>query len=201
MTYEGILERALRAVDVCVWQGTQCFFAEQISLLEKGKVLLPAEGEGRNAVYAALKGWEVHAFDFSQTGRDKALQLAKEYEVNIAYQLIDVDGFEPSDSYHAIGLIYGHFAGSERKQLFEKLANALLPGGHIIIEVFSKNQLGRESGGPKSQDLLYSREEIKDLLPNLDFMVLEEMKIDLNEGANHQGEAAVIRALATKRTW
>jgi len=28
-----------------------------------GKVLFPAEGEGRNAVHAAMLGWEVHAFD------------------------------------------------------------------------------------------------------------------------------------------
>jgi hypothetical protein len=32
------------------------FFAEQLSKLEPGKLLLPAEGEGRNAVFAAKNG-------------------------------------------------------------------------------------------------------------------------------------------------
>ena len=35
-----------------------------------GKIVFAAEGEGRNAVYAARHGWEVEAFDLSATGRD-----------------------------------------------------------------------------------------------------------------------------------
>ena len=41
------------------------FFKEQIDKLEPGKLLLPAEGEGRNAIYAAREGWQVDAFDIS----------------------------------------------------------------------------------------------------------------------------------------
>ena len=66
------------------------------------------------------------------------------------------------------------------------------------MEVFSKNQLGRESGGPKDLDLLYSKDEIKSLFPSLDFVILEETKTMLDEGSFHQGEAAVIRAVAQK---
>ena len=35
------------------------FFVEQLSTLTPGRILLPAEGEGRNAVYAAKQGWDV----------------------------------------------------------------------------------------------------------------------------------------------
>jgi len=48
-----------------------------------GKILFPAEGEGRNAVYAALLGWEVEAFDQSEKGREKALRLASRKNVQI----------------------------------------------------------------------------------------------------------------------
>ena len=54
------------------------FFKEQLDKLKPGKILLPAEGEGRNAVYAASKGWSVTAFDISEIVHKKALQLAKE---------------------------------------------------------------------------------------------------------------------------
>ena len=47
------------------------FFKEQLDKLETGTLLLPAEGEGRNAVYAATQGWEVSAFDISEQGREK----------------------------------------------------------------------------------------------------------------------------------
>ena len=42
------------------------------------KILLAAEGEGRNAVYAASIGWEVFAYDFSEFGYKKAMKLATE---------------------------------------------------------------------------------------------------------------------------
>ena len=42
------------------------YFKDQIGLLPPGKILLAAEGEGRNAVYAASLGWDVFAYDFSE---------------------------------------------------------------------------------------------------------------------------------------
>jgi cyclopropane fatty-acyl-phospholipid synthase-like methyltransferase len=175
------------------------FYANQLIQLQKGKILLPAEGEGRNAVYAAIKGWTVKAFDFSEEGRKKALDLAASYDVTIDYQLMEASEFQASESFDVIALVFAHFAGEERKQLFEKLEKSLAPEGHLIMEVFSKNQLGRESGGPKDLELLYSKSEIQALFPNLDFLILEEMKIELDEGFYHQGDAAVIRVLAQKK--
>ena len=175
------------------------FFANQINLLPKGKLLLPAEGEGRNAVYAALKGWKVSAFDYSEAGKEKALELASSYEVSIDYQLQNADDFQVGDGFDAIALVFAHFSGVERTHLFKKLEDSLVPGGHLIMEVFSKNQMGRESGGPQNLELLYSKDEIKALFPNLDFQILEETRTVLDEGAHHQGDAAVIRVFAEKK--
>ncbi len=175
------------------------FFAEKLKEIPKGKILLPAEGEGRNAVYATLKGWEVTAFDFSEKGRQKALDLAAEYDVEIDYQIHNAADFDATEKYDTIALIFAHFAGEEREILFGKLNSCLAPGGHLLMEVFSKNQMERTSGGPKKLELLYSREEIKALFPNIDFLILEERKIMLNEGGSHQGEAAVIQVVGVKQ--
>jgi cyclopropane fatty-acyl-phospholipid synthase-like methyltransferase len=174
------------------------FFVKQLSQIPKGRILLPAEGEGRNAVYAAIKGWQVDAFDYSEEGFKKAQKLSENYQVEINYEVMQASDFEVRHSYDAIALIFAHFARKERGQLFHKLQSALVPGGFLIMEVFSKNQLGRSSGGPKDVDLLYSKEEIKQLFPELDFTILEETKVELDEGDHHQGEAAVIRVLAQK---
>ena len=61
------------------------YFKEQISNLKPGKLLMPAEGEGRNAVFAAKLGWDVHAFDQSLNGQKKAMDLALKNKVNINY--------------------------------------------------------------------------------------------------------------------
>ena len=44
----------------------------QLSQFSPGTILFPAEGEGRNAVYAATLGWSVCAFDLSAKGKKKA---------------------------------------------------------------------------------------------------------------------------------
>jgi hypothetical protein len=41
------------------------YFKKQLAQLEPGEILMPAEGEGRNAVHAAKSGWHVKAFDTS----------------------------------------------------------------------------------------------------------------------------------------
>ena len=58
------------------------FFENSLKDLSAGKILLPCEGEGRQAVHAAAQGWEVLAFDQSSAGRDKALQLAEKIAGN-----------------------------------------------------------------------------------------------------------------------
>jgi len=86
------------------------FFKQQLVKLHPGKILFPAEGEGRNAVHAAKLGWDVFAFDISEQGKQKALRLAAENNVHIDYQV----GELPSLQYHpaqfdAVALVYAHF--------------------------------------------------------------------------------------------
>ena len=42
------------------------YLKEQLTKINVGKILFPAEGEGRNAVYAAKIGWTVSAFDIKK---------------------------------------------------------------------------------------------------------------------------------------
>lgn len=53
------------------------YLKEQLEKLDTGTILFPAEGEGRNAVFAAKLGWTVSAFDISVEGKNKAILLAK----------------------------------------------------------------------------------------------------------------------------
>lgn len=171
------------------------FFAEQINTLTPGKLLLPAEGEGRNAVYAASLGWEVHAFDYSKQGQEKALALAQKNGVDIHYHIMDFATFQCDDNYDAIGLIYAHMPSELRKNVHHKLAASLNPNGRIILEAFHKNQLGRKSGGPKNEDMLYTKSDLKNDFASLNIDYLEKEKVYLDEGNFHYGEAVVVRGV------
>jgi SAM-dependent methyltransferase len=176
------------------------FFKENIDRLSVGKILLPAEGEGRNAVYAAHKGWDVEAFDFSESAKQKALLLAKNQEVSFEYQVIDIVDFQADNSrFDVVGLFFAHFPVHLRATFHRKVMEVLKKGGHIIFEAFHKNQLNYTSGGPKDSGMLFSTDEIEKEFSGLEILKLEDEIITLNEGPYHQGLAHVIRFVATKK--
>ena len=175
------------------------FFKEILDGLNPGKILLPAEGEGRNAVYAAKSGWDVHAFDASRVGKDKALQLAEEEGVNISYRIGLIEDFEAeSDSYDAIALIYCHLQPDIRYDFFTKLVESLAPGGILFLEVFRKEQHELKSGGPGDPELLYSAEQLASGFNQLSQLNIIPETVWLDEGAGHQGEAKVVRLVGKK---
>lgn len=175
------------------------FLQEILAKRSAGKLLLPAEGEGRNATYASLAGWEVEAFDFSDEGRKKAMKLAERSKVSFLYQLTDFNSFSPKIApFDLIALIYSHTAPDVRTSFNKKLIDFLKSGGELILEGFSKNQLGRGSGGPKAAEMLWSIDElVKDFEP-LAIDYAEELIVTLNEGSYHQGSASVVRMVVRK---
>jgi SAM-dependent methyltransferase len=176
------------------------FLKEQLEKITvPGKLLLPGEGEGRNAVYAAKLGWEVEAYDQSTTGKLKAIKLADKNNVKINYHIEDLLGFTPSKNfYDAVAIIYVHLNTKLRKSFNEKIIEALKPGGKIILELFSKDQLGKTSGGPQDLEMLYSIDEIEKDFGSLKTIILKEETIDINEGEKHSGEASVVRFVGEK---
>lgn len=176
------------------------FFKEQIDKIPKpGKLILPGEGEGRNAVYAARAGWQVDALDQSNIAKQKALMLAQQYGVQINYKVIDLNNFSPEKSnYNAAAVIFVHLPPIERVELHKKLIGSLTKGGIILLELFSMNQLGKESGGPQDISMLSSVEEIQSDFENMKTILIEETNLYLTEGSKHSGEASVIRFVGKK---
>ncbi len=175
------------------------FLKEQIEKLPKGNILLPCEGEGRNAVYAAQNGWNVTAFDFSVAGFEKANLLANQNQVTINYSIADAleITFEP-ESFDAIAIIYAHFSEKARLKFHAKIITWLKPGGSIILEVFNPLQLNNTFGGPKEVSMLYTKEIIEHDFKKLTTKLLSLESIVLNEGKYHQGNAEVIRYVGIK---
>lgn len=175
------------------------FFKEELLKLEAGSILLPAEGEGRNAVFAASQLWQVNAFDQSKQGRLKAINLAEKHQVEIKYDIADFENFNSDkESYDCIALIYAHVSEIKRQVYHRLILDYLKPGGILLLEGFSKKQLGKKSGGPGQEAMLFSKEILLDDFSNLEVLKLEELDVELNEGEFHQGLASVIRFVGRK---
>jgi SAM-dependent methyltransferase len=176
------------------------FFKEQLDQLSPGRLLLSAEGEGRNGVYAAIKGWTVDAFDFSEVAKEKAEALALESGVALNYRIADFasPGLAP-DSYSVAALIYSHVPPQDRAKGLRAIKNSIRPGGVVIIEAFSPKHLELGSMfGPKSEDLLYTAKELKEVFGDFDIQALRDECIALKEG-RHEGEGTVVRMVAARR--
>ncbi|HLO43148.1 MAG TPA: hypothetical protein VK175_02370 [Leadbetterella sp.] len=66
------------------------YLPKLLNHLSSGKILFPSEGEGRNATFAAINGWQVFACDFSISGREKALELPSKNGLSFEYQVFDI---------------------------------------------------------------------------------------------------------------
>lgn len=176
------------------------FFKEQLSQLPPGRILMPADGEGRNGVYAATLGWQVTSTDLSTEGQTKALLLAKKLQTTLTYLTGDLEHLSfPPASFDAIGLIYAHFLAEKKSLLHQQLDTYLKPGGIIIFEAFSKNHIANpQVGGPTDQEVLFSIEEIKNDFHDYEVVILKEEEIELNEGMYHNGKGRVVRFVGKK---
>ena len=176
------------------------YFKYRITELKPGKLLLPAEGEGRNGVYAASLGWEVTAYDISEEARKKAMTLAADNNVQISYKVDDLINAELGTAeYDAAAMIYMHLNQNDSKIVFPKIIKALKDGGYLIAEVYSKEQINYDSGGPSDLDMLYSTEQLKEDFAGFDIIELNQMYTDLEDNKFHKGKASIIRLFGQKR--
>ncbi|MCK5456659.1 MAG: class I SAM-dependent methyltransferase [Melioribacteraceae bacterium] len=176
------------------------YFKEVIDKIKPGKLFMPGDGEGRNSIYAAKNNWEVTSVDYSSVAVEKAKHYAQHDSVNIELINADLSVYEYlQDHFDAVGIIFLHLQSPQKVIIHTKIVNSIKPGGAVILEVFSNNQLQHGSGGPRNKNALYTIEEIAEYYKNFDIEELDEKTIELNESKSHSGPATVIRLYGIKK--
>jgi SAM-dependent methyltransferase len=170
-----------------------------------GKILFPADGEGRNSVFAAKLGWTVSSFDLSETGKQKAMDLATANDVAIDYEVCGADEVNYElESFDAIAFVFAHFPAAVKQQYNKKMLDFLKPSGLVFFEAFGKDHIEYQKkypsiGGPKDVDMLFSKEELLDTFANFEVIILEVVEQTLDEGPFHQGVGSVIRFVGRRK--
>ncbi|MBI5449841.1 MAG: class I SAM-dependent methyltransferase [Gammaproteobacteria bacterium] len=165
-----------------------------------GRVLCLAEGQGRNAVFLAQHGYDVTAVDASSIGLQCARTLAAQRGVEIATVVADLADFplEPR-AWHGIVSIFCHLPPPARIRLHAQIAQALVPGGVMILEAYTPAQLRLKSGGPPLAEMMMTAQTLRDELAGLDFVQLRELEREVVEGKYHTGRGAVVQLLGSRR--
>ena len=174
------------------------FLAEHWKLL-RGPVLSLSEGEGRNAVFLASHGLDVLGVDISPVAMEKAKRLAGSQGVKIRTRVADLATFQPEENtYGSVVSVSAHLPGAVRSRLYPFVERALKPGGILLLEAYSEDQLKRETGGPKDPDMLMTVEKIRLEFPNLKRILLRAVDREVVEGHGHTGLASVVQFIARR---
>lgn len=175
------------------------FLVECATALEPGCAYGFGEGEGRNGVWLATRGFHVCGIDLSARGIAKARALAERVGVVLDLTVGDLGSLvlEP-EAYDLVYSIFAHTPSEVRAHAHREAVRALRPGGHFIFEAYRPAQLGRGTGGPQDPALLVALADVQSELAGLEFLVARECDRLVSEGERHTGVASVTQVFARK---
>ncbi len=158
--------------------------------------LLPADGDGRNGCWLAGRGLAVTAVDLSGEATRRA--RARDRAAGVAVERItaDLTTWSPGErQWEAAAILYLQGPEALRRRAVEMAAEALAPGGWLILEGFAAAQAGRPMG-PDDPAKLWDLGRLLSWVPRLVPLAAREDRIQLDEGPRHRGEAEVVRLAA-----
>ncbi|MBJ3775890.1 SAM-dependent methyltransferase [Acuticoccus mangrovi] len=177
------------------------FLEQEVGRLPSGgRVLAVADGEGRNGVFLAEKGFDVTSLDSSAVGLEKARRLAQERGVSLHFVHADVATWDwPEASFDAVVAIFIQFAPPPmREAMFERMKAALRPGGVLLLQGYRPEQVDYGTGGPPNRENMYTRALLEEAFADLEILHLAEHDRELGEGDRHVGMSALIDLVARR---
>ncbi|ABV92499.1 methyltransferase type 11 [Dinoroseobacter shibae DFL 12 = DSM 16493] len=167
---------------------------------DASRVLVVADGEGRNSVHLAGLGHEVTAFDAAPNAVDKARKLAAEKGVAVDFHEADIFAWDwaaaPVD---AVVAIFIQFMGpGPRAEVFAGLDAALKPGGVLLLHGYAPRQVGYGTGGPPAEANMYELEMLRAAFPGYAVLHAADYDAEIDEGPGHSGRSGLIDFVARK---
>jgi cyclopropane fatty-acyl-phospholipid synthase-like methyltransferase len=177
------------------------FLASQAGWIRPGmRALAIADGEGRNGVWLAEQGVQVHAVDVSPFALEKARKLAAERGVALEIEQADVlDWTWPEAAYDLVAAIFIQFAAPpERDRIIEGIRRTLRPGGVLILQGYTPKQIEYATGGPPNAANMYTEALLREWFGDWDIRHLRQHESFISEGSHHHGMSALIDLVAQK---
>lgn len=151
--------------------------------LVPGRALDLATGDGRNAVWLASRGWRVTGVDFSGVALDRARAAASRAGVSADWRQADLLEWQPEPRCADLVIVmFLHLPEAERRRVYGAAAEAVAPGGTLLVVGHDRSNLGRDVPGPKDPGVLFTPDEIGSALPGLVVDEARQMTRDLGDG-------------------
>ena len=156
------------AADGLLWTSQpNTFLVAETADLVSGRALDFACGEGRNAIWLAARGWRVTAGDHSTVGLAKGEELAAAAGLAGEWVTADVVTFHAEPAFDLVVILYLHLALPDMRTAVGNAADALAPGGTLLLVGHHPDNIDRGMGGPQLPEVLHSESAIAGMLPGL----------------------------------
>lgn len=168
-----------------VWSIAPNQFVESfLATAEPGSAIDLAAGEGRNAIWLALRGWRVTAVDFSNVAVEKGRRLVAEHGARVSFLVADALEWEPSAPVDLVLLSYLQLVGDERRAVLARVAGWLNPGGRVFVIAHDQTNVSHGYGGPQSVEVCYDVDETVGALVGLiaERAEVVERPVDTDDG-------------------
>jgi SAM-dependent methyltransferase len=134
-----------------VWSaGPNRFVEEAVAGMAPGQALDVACGEGRNALWLASLGWRATAVDFSAVAVDKGRALAAERGITVDWVVADVTTWTPDPpGFDLVLVCYLQLPADERAAAYRRAADAVAPGGTLLVVAHDVDNIAHGHGGPQ----------------------------------------------------
>lgn len=200
-SFESLWENRYSSDEYIFGKEPNDFLRERVRDLPPGPVLCIADGEGRNSVFVAQNGHEVTSVDLTVVGPAKTRHLADERGVTVNTITADLEQFDLGlEKWSAVVSIFAHVPCDLRVDLHRRVVAALKPGGVLLLEAYTPEQVGRGTGGPPIPEMTMSLEGLRSELAPLEFIHGAELEREVIEGAGHTGVGCVVQVIAIKAT-
>ncbi len=177
------------------------WFARQDTRLKAGqRILMVADGDGRNSLWCARKGMTVDAFDLSDVAVGKARQLAEQAGLSVNFTVAGIDDWHwLPDCYDAVAVILCQFATpAMNRVMFSNSIQSLKKGGLLFVLGYDVKQLEYRTGGPPWKERLYTPDILRELAQGTEILELERWEKEIDAG-RHRGMSAFVSMVARKK--
>jgi SAM-dependent methyltransferase len=173
------------------------FLVAEVEDLPPGRALDVACGAGRNAVWLAERGWSVTGVDFSDVALANARGLAAERGLSVEWVQADLREWQPDGgAFDLVAVLYLQLPADERRLVLGRAAEAVAPGGTLLVVGHDLQNLNGGHGGPKDPRVLFTPADVSGGLPGLE---IEKAERVLRPVQTEEGEAQAIDALVRAR--
>jgi SAM-dependent methyltransferase len=162
---EASFEERYRATDA-LWSGrpnTQ--LVAEAADLPPGTAIDVGCGEGADAVWLAERGWRVTAVDFAATALERgaagAAAAGQEVAARIDWVRADATRWTPEPaSFDLVSAQFMHLPTEQRRALFTRLADAVRPGGQLLLVGHDFSDIAAGAHRPPEPERFFTAQEV-----------------------------------------